>query len=326
VNLAVDAILSRCSVCQALVDAEDLFCANCGTEVADNRAQPRAHPLSIRARNFQCRGCGAAMNYDARAQSLKCPFCGSLDLVEGPGEGILAPEFVLPFTFDRAEAENRLRAWLGSSFWHPNDLRGTAQVAELRSVYIPFWVFATRVSTHWTADTDQVPWGARASWYPLAGHRSAEYVDLWVPAGAGLAPHETEALFPFDLGSAVPPDQVNLTDVTVEQFSVSRRYARPMALQRLEALEAAAVAAEVPGGQRHVHVNCLMEATTSRSGLVPVYILAYRYKNQVYRFVINGQTGQATGTSPTSLAKVGGVIGLVVVAILIVVLLILLFR
>jgi predicted RNA-binding Zn-ribbon protein involved in translation (DUF1610 family) len=318
-------LIDRCEVCQALVDVEDLFCANCGTEVPDHR-QAKTHRLAIEAKNFQCRGCGAAMNYDAKAQSLKCPFCGSLDLVADPSQGILAPEFVIPFSFDRATAEGHLRSWLGSSFWHPNDLRTGAQLTELRAVYVPFWVFATQVSTHWTADTDQVPRRANASWYPVVGHHTGEYSDLWVPAGAGLNPSETNAIFPFDLQGAVAPETVDLADVTVEQFSVSRRYARPLAQQRLEMLETATVAGQVPGSNRNVHVNCLMTGATSRPGLVPVYVLAYRYKDALYRYVVNGQTGRATGSAPTSVAKVGGVIGLVVLAIIIVLLFVMLFQ
>lgn len=318
-------LIDRCEVCQALVDVEDLFCANCGTEVPDHR-QAKTHRLAVEAKNFQCRGCGAAMNYDAKAQGLKCPFCGSLDLVADASQGILAPEFVVPFALDRIAAENHLRAWLGSSFWHPGDLRAGAQLTELRAVYVPFWVFATSVSTHWTADTNQVPWGANASWYPLSGHRSGQYADLWVPAGAGLNPTETNAIFPFDLNGAVGPESVDLADVTVEQFSISRRYARPLAQQRLEALETAAIASEVPGSSRNVHVNCLMTGATSRPGLVPVYVLAYRYKGVLYRYVVNGQTGRATGSAPVSLAKVGGVVGLVFLAVLMIVILIILFQ
>ena len=43
--------------------------------------------------------------------------------------------------------------------------------------------------------------------------------------------------------------------------------------------------------------------------------MAYRYKDQVHRFLVNGQTGQCTGTAPTSYAKIAGVIGIVIAVI-----------
>jgi hypothetical protein len=69
-----------------------------------------------------------------------------------------------------------------------------------------------------------------------------------------------------------------------------------------------------------------MTGATSRPGLVPVYVLAYRYKGTLYRYVVNGQTGNATGTAPLSLVRFGGVMGLVLLAIVIIILLVMLFR
>lgn len=311
-TLAID----RCACCGGLVDLEDLFCANCGTEVPD-RHKPETTRLPLEARNFHCRGCGAAMNYDAQAQSLKCPFCGSVDLVEEAQKGILSPECVIPFAIDRVEAENRLRAWLGSGFWHPGDLRMSAQLTELRAVFVPFWIFSTAVKTHWTGDTSQTPWGASASWYPMAGQAERHYDGIWIPASAGIPVGELNAVLPFNAAAAVPPEQVNLEDITVEQMTVSRRYARPRAQGHLEGLETQAAAQSIPGSNRNVHVNVLLEDATSQSALVPVYVMAYRYRDHVYRFVINGQTGKATGTAPFATSKLVGILAVVALIVLI---------
>lgn len=313
-NVAVD----RCESCRGLVDIEDLFCANCGTEVPRSGAAGTER-VATEAKNFECKGCGASMNYDAKARSLKCPFCGSIDLVEESSRGVLAPEFVVPFSFDRNRAEDLLRGWMGSSFWHPGDLRASAQLTELKPVFVPFWLFTTQVETHWTADTSETPAGSRADWFPLYGQARRDYHDLWVPAGGGLDPGELFAILPFDPTSAVAPDRVDLVDVTVAQFSISRRYARPLVQGRIEALEAEAVAAEVPGRSRNVHVNVLMHGASSRPALAPIYVMAYRYRDRVYRFVINGQTGVSTGTAPFSKAKAASVVGIVLIVVAIIV-------
>jgi hypothetical protein len=313
--------VERCESCGALVDVEDLFCANCGTEIPDNAAS-RPERVATEAKNFECNGCGATMNYDASAQSLKCPFCGSVDLAPDESKGVLAPDLVVPFAIDRTEAQGRLRAWLGSSFWHPKDLRDAAQMTELRAVYVPFWIFATQVRTHWTADTSRVPFGARAAWYPVYGYGEREYQDLWIPASSGVPVSELNAVMPFDTSTSVTPEKIDLVDVTVEQFAVSRRYARPNAQSVVEHLEIQAAAREVPGQSRNVHVNVLMDGATSKPALVPIYVMAYRYRDALYRYVVNGQTGKATGSAPTSLARVGMVVLFFVIVILIILLLV----
>ena len=87
-------LLEKCAVCEALVDEEDLFCANCGTETphfatVEANSQETTH-------GFECEGCGAAMSYNASAQNLLCPFCGSEHLAEQPPARSLAARRVVP--------------------------------------------------------------------------------------------------------------------------------------------------------------------------------------------------------------------------------------
>ncbi len=87
--------LQKCTVCGALLDEEDLFCANCGTEAPQPEgAQEKSH-TQIATHNFACEGCGASMSYDASAQTLRCPFCGSEKLHEEKDAKVLAPDRVV---------------------------------------------------------------------------------------------------------------------------------------------------------------------------------------------------------------------------------------
>lgn len=50
--------------------------------------------------------------------------------------------------------------------------------------------------------------------------------------------------------------------------------------------------------------------------LLPFWIGAYTYRGKVFRFVVNGQSGQATGTRPKSPWKIGAVVAAVLLAAL----------
>ncbi len=309
-----------CEVCRSLLDEEDLFCANCGTE-APHRAEeagPAEDTRRLATHNFQCRGCGASMSYDAGAGSLRCPFCGSVELDRAADAQILSPRWVVPFRVGREAAMAAMRQWLGQGFFRPGDLARQAAVVEMTPVYVPYWVFDAQTHTYWTADTSRTPAGARAAWYPLAGEHRDRHANLLIGASGVLAPAETAAICPFDLDDGVPPEQVDLERVTVEQFSVPRKYARPLARRGIEQREAAVVAARyVPGRSRNVRVNVRIEHMSSRPVLLPVWIMAYRYQEQVYRFLLNGQTGKPTGAAPTSWPKVVGVVVGVGVAVIV---------
>jgi hypothetical protein len=93
---------------------------------------------------------------------------------------------------------------------------------------------------------------------------------------------------------------------------VQRKYARPLAQQGLEALEMQACRKYVPGNCRNLHVNVLLQGLTGEPVLLPVWIMAYRYQERVFRFLANGQTGRCTGTAPTSYHKIAAVVGIVI--------------
>jgi len=300
--------MNRCAVCQNMIDEEDLFCPDCGTE------SPVAHrpvqPVQLSTHNFKCHGCGASMSYDASAGTLRCPFCGSQQLESQPDAQTLRAELVVPFQFSREQAVVQMRQWLGRGFWRPGDLATSALVVSMTPVYVPYWVFAAQTHTYWTADTNQTPAGARADWYPLFGRREGNYENLLVGASGALTAAETWQISPFDLSPGVAPEKLDLENAIVEQFSVQRKYARPLARHGLESMETEACEGQVPGTARNVKVNVLVSQLTSRPVLLPVWIMAYRYREQVFRFLVNGQTGQATGKAPFSYRKLGAAIAI----------------
>ncbi len=129
-------------------------------------------------------------------------------------------------------------------------------------------------------------------------------------------------------GGILPePAQVDLQNVIVEQFSVVRKYARPLARQGMEELERAACQSQyVPGNARNVHVNIRIEGLTSEPVLLPVWIMAYRYGEELFRFLVNGQSGRATGRAPLSWRKIGSAIGIGVAAVVAIVVIVLLMK
>jgi DNA-directed RNA polymerase subunit RPC12/RpoP len=302
--------LTKCQVCRGLIDEEDLFCANCGTEAplreVDGELPARGQDKSgMPTHSFECGGCGASMSYDASARTLRCPFCGSERLEKRADERTLAPNRVIPFRVGREAALATMRKWLGRGFFRPSDLSERAAVDKMAAVYVPYWIFQARTHTYWTADTNELPASARGDWRPLFGEHRGEHAGVLVGASGALSSHETHALCPFDLAQGVEPDQVDLENATFEKFKVGRKYARPLARQGLEEIEAETCEATyVPGRARNCKVNSLVEGLASEPVLLPVWIMAYRYNERFFRFLVNGQTGTATGEAPTSWKKI----------------------
>jgi len=227
----------------------------------------------------------------------------------------------VPFAVQQADAIATMRKWLGSSFWRPGDLSEQAMVVSMTPVYVPYWVFQAETHTYWTADSSHTPPGACASWYPASGQHEGKCDGLLVGASSVLTAAETSAICPFDLAPALPPDKVDLVNATFERFTVPRKYARPLASQGFEEIEREACRQSVAGNARNLHVNVRITDLTSRPMLLPVWIMAYRYQDRVFRFLANGQTGRSTGQAPTSWRKIAAVAVIVAIVVLLLLLL-----
>ncbi|MDZ4818484.1 MAG: zinc ribbon domain-containing protein [Planctomycetota bacterium] len=314
-------LLTKCAVCGALLDEEDLFCAECGTEAPDHQQSvPLAHQLSTH--NFQCQGCGASMSYDAKAGALRCPFCGSENMQQQADTSEIAPQGVVPFAISHEEVLSRLKNWLADGFWRPGDLAKAAAVVKMTPVYVPFWVFSAKTKTHWTADSSRTPAGARGDWYPLSGTTSGIHSGVLVGASSVLTPAEITAMGDFDLSTAIPPQDADLNRVTYERFAMQRKYARPFARAGLESREMQRIAPTIPGNNRNLKVNTRITDLTSQPLLLPIWVMAYRYQDNVYRFVANGQTGRSTGKAPNSMWKIGSALGAALIALIVLLLVI----
>ncbi len=176
-------LLAKCPVCHALLDEEDLFCANCGTEAPQREAQRRDDTQTV-THNFECGGCGASMSYSAQAGSLVCPFCGSVKLVEKRSTRALAPSKVVPMVVSRDAAVASMRRWSGAGFWRPGDLSEKALVVSMTPVFVPYWVFEAATHTLWTADTSNTPAGRGATGIRFRANITAGIKASWLAPAA----------------------------------------------------------------------------------------------------------------------------------------------
>jgi hypothetical protein len=226
-------------------------------------------------------------------------FCGasSRDLVplESP-EGIESPVGAVPFAIDDASARAAFATFAGSSFWYPNDLRRAT--LELHHLLVPAWAWTGDLESHWTG---LVKAGTKSGKRPVAGAESRRFEQILVPASQSLTLVELAALGRFDEGEITAFDPDTVAD-PYEVSEVTRSAARTAA--QAEMSRRHRVAIESAHALLSSKVSGVVLTLEGRPVLVPVFIGAYRYRDGLYRILVNGQTGVLHGTAPTSWWKV----------------------
>ena len=74
---------------------------------------------------------------------------------------------------------------------------------------------------------------------------------------------------------------------------------------KMESSQRSKCSRDVPGDtHRFLSVTNTFSNETFKHVLLPIWISSYRYKDEIYRFLVNGQTGEVTGKAPWSIFKI----------------------
>jgi hypothetical protein len=316
-----------CRACGAPVESGDKFCAYCGA------AQPvfdaaREGPGALEQHYFRCQSCGAEVAVDPEHRSYQCAFCDSNYVVEFTPEqtGRQAPEFVIGFALTPSQAQQRFRQWLGRSSWfRPGDLRLAQIEGKLRGAYIPFWSFSMLAQSRWSASIGEYWYTTETytttvngktvtrtrrvrhtEWWDLAGAHHQYYSGYLISGSRGLAQSDAQRIQPFHLAALKRYQPYFLAGWLSEEYSIAREEALPICQQQFGRWEEDNVAAFMPGDTySSLNVQTQFGQINSDLILLPIYVLSYRYRDKLYRFLVNGQTGKTIGEKPISWPKVG---------------------
>jgi DNA-directed RNA polymerase subunit RPC12/RpoP len=291
-------------------------------------------------RSLKCESCGAINTVDEKVISVECAFCGSNQVVaQEQVAQVIKPKSLLPFQVDQDRAVRLFREWLGRGFFRPNPVKKIAKDAraKVQGVYLPFWTFDAYTSSRWRAEagyyyyenedywttddkgrrvrrTRQVQ---RVRWQPASGFLPLSFDDVLVPATTSIDRDMVERIYPFDTGSLVPYEPGFLSGWGAEAYTVELRGAWTTGQEIIQARVRSACASQVPGDtHRNLRVDTAFSNMTFKHVLFPVWIASYRYRDKVYHFLINGQTGEVQGQAPISWIKVAIVVIIVTIFVI----------
>ena len=269
----------------------------------------------------RCKECGATVQFDQNVTTTACPFCGSSYVApQEVSAKSIRPESLVPFRVDRAAAGQAFSKWIGGLWFRPSDLKKRAKVQNIDGVYVPFWAYNAEVASRWTADagyyyyvtvTKRDSQGKthteqerRIRWQPAWGQRQDSHRDVLICASKGLPPELVLKVQNFDCNQLAPYNPAYLSGWRAEEYVVNLQEGWGGAAQRIADEQYKRCDHDVPGDtHRNLSVNNAFSNVTWRHILLPIWIAAYRYKEKVYRFLVNGQSGEVVGKAPWSAIK-----------------------
>lgn len=275
---------------------------------------------------LNCRNCGAPQHVQENYQSLQCVYCSNPLLIEDEKtEKWILPGAVLPFQLEQDKSHAIFKKWVASLWFAPNVLKEVSLDSKsTKGLYLPYWTFDAQLNADYqgqrgmyyyeTVNYTTTENGKRVKrtrqerktrWEPASGSISGFVDDTLINASNKHRDVVPRGVASWDLDMLKPFDNRYLSGYITEKYTV------PLEKGNIESHHEARRIAEIwacrdIGGdtQRVSSINPRLSDETFKHILLPLYVSTYKYKDKVYHFYINGQSGVTAGDRPYSFWKI----------------------
>lgn len=269
---------------------------------------------------LHCKNCGSQIVLAAVDSASSCSFCGSSYIVKNEESPGIAPESLIPFKISQKKAVEMFSKWIKKRFFAPKALKTKHKSEKINGVYVPCWTYDADTHSNYTAEvgtyyyvtetytengeskTRQV---RKTRWSFTSGNYSKFYDDVLVNASKQTEGGLMAALEPFHLNELTGYDPKFLSGFAAERYSVGLKEGFQKAKGIIDGYIHSSVRGQIYGDEvRNLHIGTSYFNIKFKHILLPVWISAYTYKNKVYRYMVNGQTGEVQGHAPVSPIKI----------------------
>jgi predicted RNA-binding Zn-ribbon protein involved in translation (DUF1610 family) len=280
---------------------------------------PQKHPTAFEIlENLKCTICGAESQLSPNVTAQNCPFCGSSQVKKHDANvSKIPPQGVWPFAIEEPDARKIFKDWLSKLWFRPNDLKNVAQLHSLKGVYVPYWTFDSKVTSHWKAErgdyyyeqykdqNGELKQRQLTRWSWVSGVRNDEYDDILVCASQGLPRNIADKFTSFRTNESLPFQEEYLLGWITERYSVPLATAHDVALERMEKSQRNRCAQDTGGDTyRNLDIANEFSRETFKHLLLPIWICVYQYQQKKFQFYVNARTGEVYGEAPYSITKI----------------------
>jgi ribosomal protein S27E len=266
----------------------------------------------------QCPNCGAQVEFQPEIHAKECPFCATPVVTDTGTHRHIKPKGVIPFQLTERQAHTAMNGWLGRLWFAPNGLQEYAKKGrKMDGIYVPYWTYDADTATQYRGQRGDAYYVTvrgqdgksrrerRIRWTRTSGRVARWFDDILILASRSLPKSFTDRLAPWDLTQLDGYRPEFLSGFRAEGYTVELDAGFEEAKQVMENQIRQDVRRNIGGDEQRIdHMQIRIDDVTFKHVLLPIWVAAYKYRGQSYRFVVNGQTGKVQGERPWSWIKI----------------------
>ena len=303
----------------------------------DNELEPQV--WGERSHAVKCKNCGAETVFDAYVVADRCPFCGNSNIQEEVITTGIMPEGLIPFKISSEAAIGLYKKWLRGKWLAPSKLRKSvnSQKVQLTGMYVPCWSFDADTSSFYSAMAGEYYYVTvhrtemrngkpvrvahqerRTRWYPVSGQYFEDFRNYIVDSSVHIDDNMYSRIQPYNMQELTGYKSEYLSGFKAERYSVDLKTGWETAKGRLSDIISSGIVAQINADEvRDLRFKTAYNHKKYKHILLPLWFSSFKYKEKIYGYMINGQTGRVNGKSPLSPWKVTAlVVGIAALAAL----------
>lgn len=275
---------------------------------------------------IHCSSCGAESTIEPNVHAGECPYCASpFNTDHIVDEQVIQPHYVLPFKLKRKEALEHFSKWIKKLWFAPSQLKKAAlKTSHFKGMYMPFWTYDANTFSNYigqrgtyyyvqesytTTENGKSVTKTRSvrktRWTFVSGSVRHFFDDLLIVATESLPTPMLEKLEPWDLEHLQVYKPEYLSGFSSEKYQVDLSKGFDVAKDKMASHIRRMVRRDIGGDTQRINsVKTSYSDVSFKHILLPCYVSAYRYKDKLYRFVVNARTGEVQGERPWDKLKI----------------------
>lgn len=314
-----------CEYCESEFDPESIKEMQGAGESEAFGSEPSedAGGETIDAKIFTCPNCGAEVFATDLDAVEYCSYCGTFVTLESRLAKLQKPSYIVPFTITKEKCLELYKEKLKKARFLPKDMKVENAESNLRSTYIPFWVYTEKFNENANVSFKTTETWTRGNTeysqeYNINVKPSGSVSGVFFDASATLDDRISEQIGNFDTENLQTYNSSLMTGSYADVADVKHEvYADDVFLRGSVAL-GKKVKSEIEGTDRFsdtFHRSSSLPAVLSsqqgsdyatldaKLAMLPVWFMTYKNKDRLCYAVINGNTGKMFTEIPSDIKK-----------------------
>lgn len=262
---------------------------------------------------YHCQDCGAEIVADKNTAATFCVYCKNTAILKSRLADKFSPSKIIPFNKTKEDAIKAFEQVGKGRFLMPKEFVDPKNIQELTGIYIPFWLYSCKMKGNVSGKgTKVISWATHDYMYTKTDTYRVERGGIYsfenIPVDGSIRFNDAimNSIEPFNYDELEEFNYSYLSGFLAEKYDVEKNEAKKITINRAEA----STFADLQSRAKKTYTSFISESKNAEVEeenidyvLLPVWMVNIKYKDKMYTFAMNGQTGKMIGDIPYSKSK-----------------------